>query len=82
MEIPVIDFSQLDGENRSKTMAGLHNACEKWGFFMVKQTLEIFVVFEIALCLKIWSSQRFTDREPYSRQGLDGEGEESCELPL
>ncbi|OWM83171.1 hypothetical protein CDL15_Pgr011853 [Punica granatum] len=36
MEIPVIDFSQLDGENRSKTMALLHNACEKWGFFKIE----------------------------------------------
>ncbi|KAK4749595.1 hypothetical protein SAY87_027044 [Trapa incisa] len=36
MEIPVIDFGQLNGENRSKTMALLHNACEKWGFFKVE----------------------------------------------
>lgn len=36
MEIPVIDFSQLDGENRSKTLAQLHHACEKWGFLKVK----------------------------------------------
>lgn len=37
----MIDFSQLNGENRSKAMALLHNACEKWGFFKVKNTLEI-----------------------------------------
>ncbi|KAJ6698884.1 hypothetical protein OIU79_012214 [Salix purpurea] len=36
MEIPVIDLSQLEGENRSKTMALLHEACEKWGFFQVE----------------------------------------------
>lgn len=36
MEIPVIDLSQLEGENRSKTMALLHQACEKWGFFQVE----------------------------------------------
>jgi aminocyclopropanecarboxylate oxidase len=36
MEIPVIDLSQLEGENRSKTMALLHQACEKWGFFQVQ----------------------------------------------
>lgn len=35
MEIPVIDFGELDGENRSKTMALLDHACDKWGFFMV-----------------------------------------------
>ncbi|EFH60240.1 predicted protein [Arabidopsis lyrata subsp. lyrata] len=35
MEIPVIEFGELDGENRSKTMALLDHACDKWGFFMV-----------------------------------------------
>ncbi|ESR64680.1 1-aminocyclopropane-1-carboxylate oxidase 1 [Citrus sinensis] len=33
--IPVIDFNELEGENRKKTMALLHQACEKWGFFQV-----------------------------------------------
>ncbi|KAI6681953.1 hypothetical protein NL676_035834 [Syzygium grande] len=36
MKVPVIDFSQLDGENRSKTMALLHDACEKFGFFKIE----------------------------------------------
>ncbi|KAF8034089.1 hypothetical protein BT93_C0388 [Corymbia citriodora subsp. variegata] len=36
MEVPVIDFSQLNGENRSKTMALLHDACEKYGFFKIE----------------------------------------------
>ncbi|XP_031109599.1 1-aminocyclopropane-1-carboxylate oxidase 1 [Ipomoea triloba] len=36
MEIPVIDFSKLAGEERSKTMKLLHHACERWGFFMVE----------------------------------------------
>lgn len=35
MEIPVIDFSKLESEKRGETMALLHEACEKWGFFMV-----------------------------------------------
>ncbi|KAF5743045.1 ACC oxidase ACCO2 [Tripterygium wilfordii] len=35
MEIPLIDFNELNGENRSKTMALLHQACEQWGFFQV-----------------------------------------------
>ncbi|EYU27232.1 hypothetical protein ABFS82_10G098800 [Erythranthe guttata] len=34
--IPVIDFSELDGEKRSNTMVLLHEACEKWGFFMIE----------------------------------------------
>ncbi|KAK3439000.1 hypothetical protein EUGRSUZ_C03656 [Eucalyptus grandis] len=33
MEIPMIDLSELGGENRSKTLAILHRACEKWGCF-------------------------------------------------
>lgn len=35
MEMPVIDFSELDGENRTNTMSLLDHACDKWGFFMV-----------------------------------------------
>ncbi|KAK3438998.1 hypothetical protein EUGRSUZ_C03654 [Eucalyptus grandis] len=32
---PMIDLSKLGGKNRSKTMAILHHACEKWGCFKV-----------------------------------------------
>ncbi|KAM7271478.1 hypothetical protein ACFE04_030692 [Oxalis oulophora] len=35
MAVPVIDFSELHGENRSKTMNLLHQACEKWGCFQI-----------------------------------------------
>ncbi|GLT79065.1 hypothetical protein SLA2020_505730 [Shorea laevis] len=36
MEIPIIDFDELHGAKRSKTMALLHQACEKWGFFQIE----------------------------------------------
>ncbi|KAL1356495.1 hypothetical protein HN51_008506 [Arachis hypogaea] len=36
MTIPVIDFSTLNGDKRSETMALLHEACQKWGFFMIE----------------------------------------------
>ncbi|KAL6881988.1 hypothetical protein ACP4OV_011460 [Aristida adscensionis] len=38
MEIPVIDLSGLTGgdEERSRTMAQLHEACKDWGFFWVE----------------------------------------------
>ncbi|KAL0338966.1 UNVERIFIED_CONTAM: 1-aminocyclopropane-1-carboxylate oxidase 1 [Sesamum angustifolium] len=36
MEIPVIDFGMLETEKRSDTMALLHQACQKWGFFMIE----------------------------------------------
>ncbi|CAI0405812.1 unnamed protein product [Linum tenue] len=36
MEIPTIDFRDLEGENRSKAMEILHDACENWGFFQVQ----------------------------------------------
>ncbi|KAL9330079.1 hypothetical protein ACSQ67_005082 [Phaseolus vulgaris] len=35
MEIPTIDFSELNGDKRGDTMALLHKACEQ-GFFMVE----------------------------------------------
>ncbi|XP_073008009.1 1-aminocyclopropane-1-carboxylate oxidase 1-like [Typha latifolia] len=36
MGIPVIDLKALDGDKSSKTMAQLHEACAKWGFFWVE----------------------------------------------
>ncbi|EXB38828.1 1-aminocyclopropane-1-carboxylate oxidase 1 [Morus notabilis] len=36
MEIPVIDFNELNGDKRSETMALLHQACEKWGCFQIR----------------------------------------------
>ncbi|XP_068504225.1 1-aminocyclopropane-1-carboxylate oxidase 1-like [Phaseolus vulgaris] len=33
--IPVIDFSTLNGDKRDETMALLHEACQKWGFFLI-----------------------------------------------
>ncbi|XP_058206639.1 1-aminocyclopropane-1-carboxylate oxidase 1 [Rhododendron vialii] len=36
MEVPLIDFEKLDGEKRSETMALLHQACEKGGFFQIE----------------------------------------------
>lgn len=38
MEIPVIDLSGLNGgdEERSRTLAELHDACKDWGFFWVE----------------------------------------------
>ncbi|XP_057490418.1 1-aminocyclopropane-1-carboxylate oxidase 5-like [Actinidia eriantha] len=35
MAIPVIDFSKLNGEERSKAMAQIANGCEEWGFFQL-----------------------------------------------
>ncbi|KAG7943200.1 hypothetical protein I3843_15G026800 [Carya illinoinensis] len=35
MTIPVIDFSNLNGEERAKTMAEIANGCEEWGFFQL-----------------------------------------------
>lgn len=39
MEIPVIDLGGLNGggEERSRTLAELHDACKDWGFFWVSR---------------------------------------------
>lgn len=47
MEIPVVDFNELNGEKRSKTMALLHQACEKWGFFQVKKITSCVLYFTV-----------------------------------
>ena len=39
MAIPVIDFSKLNGEERSKAMVQIANGCEEWGFFQVLNIL-------------------------------------------
>lgn len=43
MAIPVIDFSTLNGDKRGETMALLHEACQKWGCFMVKRIIYMCV---------------------------------------
>ncbi|KAJ8420200.1 hypothetical protein Cgig2_029428 [Carnegiea gigantea] len=35
MVVPVIDFSQLNGQERAATMAEIHNGCQEWGFFQL-----------------------------------------------
>ncbi|XP_075516116.1 1-aminocyclopropane-1-carboxylate oxidase 5-like [Primulina tabacum] len=35
MAIPVIDFSKLNGDERSKTLGQIANCCEDWGFFQL-----------------------------------------------
>nr|AKU19655.1 aminocyclopropane-1-carboxylate oxidase [Oxytropis ochrocephala] len=35
MSVPVIDFSTLNGDKRGETMALLHEACQKWGCFLI-----------------------------------------------
>lgn len=51
MEIPVIDFSKLESEKRGETMALLHEACEKWGFFMVNQIAYIPIILFCINCI-------------------------------
>jgi len=41
--IPVIDFSTLNGDKRDETMALLHEACQKWGFFLVKRIIYVLL---------------------------------------
>ncbi|XP_068653013.1 1-aminocyclopropane-1-carboxylate oxidase-like [Aristolochia californica] len=35
MAVPVIDFSKLDGPERSEVLAQIANGCEEWGFFQL-----------------------------------------------
>jgi len=45
MAIPVIDFSTLNGDKRGETMSLLHEACQKWGCFLVKWMWHFFGCF-------------------------------------
>lgn len=44
-ELPVIDFSQLQGCNRQQVLLSLSKACETYGFFQVSYVL-IFFLFQ------------------------------------
>lgn len=46
----MIDFGEINGEERSKTMAFLHQACEQWGFFQVKR-ITFFFFLSLSLSL-------------------------------
>lgn len=35
LKLPVIDFSELQGPNRSEVLKSLTSACEKYGFFQL-----------------------------------------------
>ncbi|KAH6818297.1 ACC oxidase 1 [Perilla frutescens var. frutescens] len=53
MEIPVIDFSKLGNEKRAETMALLHEACQKWGFFMIENhDIDNSLMDEVKLLMK------------------------------
>ncbi|XP_023537377.1 1-aminocyclopropane-1-carboxylate oxidase 1 [Cucurbita pepo subsp. pepo] len=36
MNIPTIDFSEVNGDNRARALSVLHDACLNWGFFMIE----------------------------------------------
>lgn len=42
---PVVDLSQINGEEREDTMEKINDACENWGFFEVNQQLSCFEIF-------------------------------------
>lgn len=44
MKIPTIDFNQLNGDNRAKTLSVLHDACKDWGFFLVHSFSFLFTI--------------------------------------
>ncbi|KAK4392721.1 1-aminocyclopropane-1-carboxylate oxidase [Sesamum angolense] len=35
MEIPVVDFSKVNGKERADTMALIDHYCKEWGFFQL-----------------------------------------------
>lgn len=74
MEVPLIDFEKLDGEKRSETMALLHQACEKGGFFQVTRIEQNFSNINGVL-MQTLTSFVFADWEPWSWQRLDGQSQ-------
>lgn len=76
MEVPLIDFEKLDGEKRSETMALLHQACEKGGFFQVMGIERNFSNRNgVLIVVQILTSFVFADWEPWNWQRLDGQSQ-------
>ncbi|KAL8456522.1 hypothetical protein ACS0TY_034656 [Phlomoides rotata] len=55
MEIPVIDLSNFDiSHKKSETMELLHEACQKWGFFMIENhEVDTVVMEEVKLLMNM-----------------------------
>lgn len=51
LKLPIIDFSELQGSNRSQALKSLAHACQEYGFFQVckihKYTLYIYMYIHI-----------------------------------
>lgn len=63
MEIPVIDFKKLEGESRKETMALLHQACEKWGCFMIENhNIDIELMAKVKALVNQHYEQSMKDR--------------------
>lgn len=40
LKLPIIDFAELQGPNRPQVLTTLANACEQYGFFLVRRHKE------------------------------------------
>lgn len=51
----MIDFNHLNGERRDETKVLLHEACEKWGFFMVNRMIFLLPISSVSVNKKnVW----------------------------
>ncbi|GAB4844135.1 1-aminocyclopropane-1-carboxylate oxidase [Ancistrocladus abbreviatus] len=69
MAIPVIDLSKLEGEERAKSMAQIHNSCQDWGFFQlvnhgIPEELLERVKKVCSECFKLEREQGFSNSKP------------------
>lgn len=56
LKLPVIDFAELQGPNRSQVLKSLTYACENYGFFQVGCWK--ITTFYLKICKFFWCSQK------------------------
>ena len=44
LKLPIIDFTELQGPNRSQILNSLSSACEEYGFFQVARPQDIYIL--------------------------------------
>lgn len=66
LKLPVIDFAQLQGPNRSQVLESLAYACENYGFFqLVNHGIPEEIISKMVSVSKMFFEMPFSEREKY-----------------
>ncbi|KAM1140065.1 hypothetical protein EV1_039768 [Malus domestica] len=71
LKLPVIDFTQLQGSNRSEVIESLANACEEFGFFqLINHGIKDDVILEMIDVSRRFFELPFNERSKYMSKDM------------